>query len=125
MANASSAPPTWPPPSSGGSPRSARAGRRSSTCSASGIPEAEAMPAPASTPVVIHDTTVVTGDAAGTIHYRAALAVEGRRIAAIGPSAEILARHPGAERVDGRGRAVLPGFANTHTHLARTLARGI
>src|SRR5512132_1159147 len=75
--------------------------------------------------VVIHDTTIVTADAAGTILYDAALAVEGRRIIALGPSAEVLARHPGASRVDGRGRAVLPGLANTHTHLPRVLARGI
>jgi 5-methylthioadenosine/S-adenosylhomocysteine deaminase len=74
---------------------------------------------------LIHDTTVVTGDDAGAIHYGAALAVDGGRIAAIGPTPELLARHPAAERVDGRGRAVLPGLANTHTHLSRVLARGI
>ena len=76
-------------------------------------------------PVVIHDTTIVTGDRAGTILYDAALAVDGRRIIALGPSAEVLARHPGASRVNGRGRAVMPGLANTHTHLPRVLARGI
>src|SRR5262245_33765059 len=75
--------------------------------------------------VVIHDTTIVTGNDAGTILYDAALAVDGRRIAALGPSADVLARYPGATRVDGRGRAVLPGFANAHTHLPRVLARGI
>jgi 5-methylthioadenosine/S-adenosylhomocysteine deaminase len=75
--------------------------------------------------VVVHDATIVTADEAGTIHHRAALAVAGGRIAALGPTAEVLARHPGAERVDGRGRAVFPGLANTHTHLSRVLARGI
>jgi 5-methylthioadenosine/S-adenosylhomocysteine deaminase len=74
---------------------------------------------------VIHDATIVTGDDAGAIHYAAALAVEGPRIVAIGPTPELLARYPTAERVDGRGRAVLPGLANTHTHLSRVLARGI
>jgi 5-methylthioadenosine/S-adenosylhomocysteine deaminase len=78
-----------------------------------------------STPVVLHDTTVVTGDDAGTIHYGAALAVEGGRLAAVGPSADVLARYAGAERVDASGCAVFPGFANTHTHLPRVLARGI
>jgi 5-methylthioadenosine/S-adenosylhomocysteine deaminase len=74
---------------------------------------------------VVHDATIVTADDAGTIHYGAALVVDGGRIAAIGPTAETLAAYPAAERVDGRGRAVLPGLANTHTHLSRVLARGI
>ena len=77
------------------------------------------------TPTLIHDATIVTGDEAGSIHCGAALVVQGRRIAAIGPTAELLARYPEAERVDGRARAVLPGFANTHTHFPMTLARGI
>jgi 5-methylthioadenosine/S-adenosylhomocysteine deaminase len=75
--------------------------------------------------IVIHDTTVVTADEAGTLHHGAALAVEGDRVVDLGPADAVLARHPGAERVDGRGRAVLPGFANAHTHFARTVARGI
>ena len=74
---------------------------------------------------VIHDATIVTTDDAGAIHYGAALVVEGDRIVEIGPTAETLARHVSAERVDGHGRAVLPGLANTHTHLSRVLARGI
>ena len=74
---------------------------------------------------VVHDTTIVTGDAAGTIHHDAALAVVGDRIAGLGPSAEVLARHPDAERVNGRGRAVFPGLVNAHTHFSRVLDRGI
>jgi hypothetical protein len=74
---------------------------------------------------VVHDTTIVTGDAAGTILHDAALAVVGDRIAALGPSADVLARHPEAERVNGRARAVFPGLVNAHTHFSRVLDRGI
>lgn len=74
---------------------------------------------------LIRDTTVISGDDAGTIHYDAAIAIEGDRIRAIGPSAELLPLYPNAQLVDGRNRAVMPGFANTHTHLHLTLARGI
>jgi 5-methylthioadenosine/S-adenosylhomocysteine deaminase len=74
---------------------------------------------------LIHDTTIVTADEAGSILYDAALVVRDGRIAALGPTTELLARYPDAERVDGRGRAILPGLANTHTHLSRVLARGI
>jgi 5-methylthioadenosine/S-adenosylhomocysteine deaminase len=74
---------------------------------------------------IIHDTTVVTVDDAGDIERDGAIVVEQGRIMAIGPSAALLARHPDAERIDARGRVVFPGFANTHTHLPRVLARGI
>jgi len=74
---------------------------------------------------VLHDAAIVTGDEAGTILYQAALLVENGRIIALGPSAEMLAGRPDAERVDARGCAIFPGFANTHTHLPRVLARGI
>jgi 5-methylthioadenosine/S-adenosylhomocysteine deaminase len=74
---------------------------------------------------LIHDTTIVTADEAGSILYDAGLAVRDGRIAAFGPSAQLGSQFPDAERIDGRGRAVFPGFANTHTHLSRVLARGI
>ena len=74
---------------------------------------------------LIHDATIVTADDAGSILYDAAIAVSDGRITALGPTSELLARYPDAERVYGRGRAVFPGFANTHTHLSRVLARGI
>lgn len=76
-------------------------------------------------PTVIHNTTIVTACADGTVHYDAALAVEGRRIAEIGPSEAILGRFPGAQRIDGRGKVLMPGFANCHTHFIRLLARGV
>src|SRR5437588_361106 len=75
--------------------------------------------------IVIHDAVIVTADDRDTVHYGAAIAIEDRRISAIGASAEILARYPAAERIEGRGKMVMPGFANTHTHLTMTLARGV
>ncbi|MBL6457127.1 amidohydrolase family protein [Belnapia sp. T6] len=75
--------------------------------------------------LIIHGTTILTADDADRVLHGAAIAIEGDRIAAIGPEAEVLPRYPGATLVDGRDRAVLPGFANIHTHLHMTLARGI
>jgi 5-methylthioadenosine/S-adenosylhomocysteine deaminase len=74
---------------------------------------------------VIRDTTVVTVDPDDTIHYDASLAVEDGRIVAVGPAREVAARYPGAAVVDGRGKAVLPGFANVHTHFSLIIAKGI
>jgi 5-methylthioadenosine/S-adenosylhomocysteine deaminase len=75
--------------------------------------------------LVIHGATVVTADDAGTIHPAAGLAVEGARIVALGPASEVLGQFSDAERIDATGRVIFPGFANTHTHLPRVLARGI
>ena len=75
--------------------------------------------------LVIHNTTVVTADAGRRVLFDAALAVDGDRIVAVGPTDEVLAAHPGAEHIDGRGKAVMPGFANCHTHFTLTISRGI
>ena len=74
---------------------------------------------------VIHNAAIATVDDRDTVHYGAAIAIDADRIAAIGPTAEILARYPAAERIDGTGKLVMPGFANIHTHLTMTLARGV
>jgi 5-methylthioadenosine/S-adenosylhomocysteine deaminase len=50
-----------------------------------------------------------------------AVAVNGGEIAAVGPAAELGA---GRETVDAGGGLIVPGFVNTHTHLAMTLLRG-
>src|SRR6185437_11584381 len=79
----------------------------------------------ASMATVIWGTTVVTVDPQDSIHYDAAVAVEDGRITAIGPTSEIVARFAGADMVDGRGKVVMPGFANIHTHFTLIIAKGI
>jgi 5-methylthioadenosine/S-adenosylhomocysteine deaminase len=74
---------------------------------------------------VIHDTTVLGVDEAGGVMGGAAVAVRGDRIVDVGPSGEVLARHADAARVCGRGKAVMPGFANVHTHFSLIIAKGI
>jgi 5-methylthioadenosine/S-adenosylhomocysteine deaminase len=75
--------------------------------------------------LLIHGTTIVTANDTDEVLHDGAIAIEAGRIAALGPSAALRARYPNAELVDGRDRAVLPGFANIHTHLHMTLARGV
>lgn len=60
----------------------------------------------------------------GKVRDDVALAVRGDRIAAIGPSAALLAANPGADVYDGRGKLILPGLINCHAHLGQTIARG-
>lgn len=45
-----------------------------------------------------------------------AVAVEGERIAAVGPRAEIEAQFRDAERIDCSGRLLTPGLVDSHTH---------
>ena len=81
---------------------------------------AQAQPAQGR-PVVFTNTTVVTVD---EVRNGVALAVQGDRIAAIGPNDEVMKQYQQAEVYDGRGKALLPGLINCHAHLAQTLARG-
>src|SRR5208283_1036200 len=74
--------------------------------------------------LLITDTLVVTCDERRSILERAAVAVQGNRIAAVGPTAELEARFPTMERMPGRGLAVFPGFINAHTHTILTVLRG-
>lgn len=71
--------------------------------------------------VVFSHVTVVAVDA---VQDDVALAVAGDRIAAIGPTDEILKAYPNADVYDGHGKAIFPGLVNCHAHLAATLARG-
>ncbi len=80
----------------------------------------QAQATPAKT-IVFSQTTVVTVDA---VQNDVALAVEGDKIVAIGPTDPILKKYPNAEVYDGRGKALVPGLINCHAHLAATLARG-
>lgn len=74
---------------------------------------------------VFTHTTVVTVDPGQTVLHDAALAVDGDKIAAIGPTDDVLPAYPGAEVYDGRGKALFPGLINCHAHLTATLNRGI
>ena len=75
--------------------------------------------------ILLTNATIVTCNPDHEILYDAALAVDKGRIASIGPTLELLAQAPGAEQVDCKGKTVFPGLINAHTHLMRTVGRGI
>ncbi len=80
----------------------------------------QAQAPPARTVVFAH-TTVINVDA---VLNDVALAINGDRIAAIGPTDAMLQTYPNADVYDGRGKALLPGLINCHAHMAAVLARG-
>ena len=83
------------------------------------------MPGEAPMTILIRDAIVLTVDKGFTIHDPGAVFVAEGKIVDIGPSADVLTRHPTAETViDGKGKVVLPGFVSAHNHLGYTVFRG-
>ena len=71
---------------------------------------------------------VFTVDAKDTILRNASVVVENHRIADIGPAEDIARRHQGRpfdEVIDGRMKAICPGFIDSHVHLSETLSRAV
>ncbi|MDX9952635.1 MAG: amidohydrolase [Anaerolineae bacterium] len=75
--------------------------------------------------LLIENVTLVTMNAQREVLTGASLAVTGERIAAIGATSDLRSQFPGAESLDGRGKVVLPGLINAHTHIAMSLQKGI
>lgn len=75
--------------------------------------------------LIVSADKVVTMDASRRVIDHGAVAVQGGKIVAVGPRAEIDRDYTAAKRID-RGDAILaPGLINTHTHAAMSLLRGI
>ena len=77
-------------------------------------------PSPPAAPIVVTDALVVTQDPARRV-ARQDVRVEGGRFSHVGPHAP----REGATVIDGHGFALVPGFVNTHGHVAMTPLRGI
>ncbi|MDR1654475.1 MAG: putative aminohydrolase SsnA [Treponema sp.] len=75
--------------------------------------------------ILIVNGRLITRDPSMPFIEKGALAIEGKLIADLGESAALESRYPDAERIDARGRIVMPGFINTHMHYYSTFARGM
>jgi imidazolonepropionase len=66
-----------------------------------------------------HDGGPQRGEALGDLGLieNGALAIEGGRIVAVGPSDELRATYPADEEIDASGRVIVPGLVDPHTHL--------
>jgi 5-methylthioadenosine/S-adenosylhomocysteine deaminase len=73
--------------------------------------------------ILIKEVTIITLDAANRV-FEGSVAIDSGRIAAVEPSTAASFNVAFDEVVDGRGRALLPGFVQTHIHLCQTLFRG-
>lgn len=75
--------------------------------------------------LIVSGGIVVTMNGTRAIYQDGSVAVKGDAIVAAGPRAEVEAQYKGAQTIDARGRLVLPGFINGHTHVPMTLFRGL
>ncbi len=74
---------------------------------------------------LIHNATIFTNRDGDPIRHGEAVAVDGTRIAAVGPTNALAARYPDFERIDGGGRLLMPGLTNAHMHYYGLFARGL
>lgn len=68
---------------------------------------------------------VLTMNPNGDLFPNGAVALAGNLIVAVGPAADLTKQFPAAETIDCKGRALLPGLVNAHTHVPMTLLRGM
>jgi 5-methylthioadenosine/S-adenosylhomocysteine deaminase len=75
--------------------------------------------------LLVSGGTIVTMDAQRRILNDGAIAVRRDSIVAVGPRAELEKAYRPAQRINARGKLVLPGLINGHTHVPMTLFRGL
>lgn len=73
---------------------------------------------------VLTDAILVTCNDDRSILHGGAVAVQDGCILAVGPTEEVLRRHPQFERVRLPNRAILPGLINAHTHTVLMALKG-
>jgi 5-methylthioadenosine/S-adenosylhomocysteine deaminase len=82
----------------------------------------ESLNVPQSCDILLTNAHVLTMDQEFTAWPNGAVAITGNAIAAVGP---IGANYAASETIDCRGRIVMPGLVNAHTHAPMTLVRGL
>src|SRR5580658_10905911 len=75
--------------------------------------------------LIVTGGTVLTMNGTRAVYEDGAIVVKGDTIVAVGPRSELEAKYVASQNVDARGKLLLPGFINGHTHVPMTLFRGL
>jgi 5-methylthioadenosine/S-adenosylhomocysteine deaminase len=75
--------------------------------------------------LIVRGGTIVTMDAQKRVIENGAIAVLNSEIIAVGTEQEIAQKYSSKQIVNARGKIVIPGLINTHTHVPMSLFRGI
>ena len=74
--------------------------------------------------IVVKNGLIVTMNEENLILKNGGLAIEEDKIIDVGDSERIRKQYSADIELDAKGKAVLPGFVNTHTHLFQNLLKG-
>ena len=75
--------------------------------------------------LLIHNAYVISVDAERRVFSPGAVAVRGKRLAALGPEKEVMRGVRSARTIDARGATVHPGFIDAHNHVVGAGCRGV
>jgi len=75
--------------------------------------------------ILISGGTIVTMNAEREVIEDGAIAIKGDKIVAIGSRADLASQVLPARVINARGKVIIPGLINTHTHVPMSLFRGI
>ncbi|MGH9967190.1 MAG: amidohydrolase family protein [Pyrinomonadaceae bacterium] len=75
--------------------------------------------------LVVLGGTIVTMNESRQVIEDGGIAVKRGRIVAVGSRSEIAKKYPGRQVIDARGKTIIPGLINGHTHVPMTLFRGL
>ncbi|GBE01161.1 5-methylthioadenosine/S-adenosylhomocysteine deaminase [bacterium BMS3Abin08] len=75
--------------------------------------------------LIIKGEYILTMTGGESLIINGALAVRDKRILAVGREEEINSAYTADDTIGGKGKAVMPGFVNTHTHAAMVYFRGM
>src|SRR5690349_10954111 len=89
------------------------------------VPSADAQSRKEAVDLIVGGGTVVTMDGSRRIIEDGAIAVKGDSIQAVGPQAEVESKYAAKQQINARGKLVLPGFINGHTHAPMVLLRSL
>ena len=75
--------------------------------------------------LIVGNGKVITRDSDLPFMEQGAVAIEGTRIAQVGPEQELKAKYPDAEHIDAKQGVIMPAFINAHEHIYSAMARGL
>ena len=75
--------------------------------------------------LLVLNGTVVTMDDKRRVIEDGGVAIKGSRIVAVGARRDIVRRYTAGQTIDARGKIIIPGLINGHTHIPMTLFRGL